>query len=219
MRFDPESGTAARQQHAATSGFGGYGGPTGAGYGGPTGAGYGGPTGAGYGGPTGAGYGGPTGAASGGAYGGLTGGYTNGATGGTPRGTANGTVTASSLKDCGADDLLERLPRVQRLMLRMLACVPEGAATTNALCLVGVASARGVGFGKPLPVMVLPGIVAPTQHLIAFALTVPFHPRLHSTPPPGCFASPRRCTAPPARASSTSPTSSSRWSAPTRCGG
>lgn len=43
---------------------------------------------------------------------------------------------AISLKDCSGADLLEHLPRVQRLMLRTVACVPEGAAKENALCLV-----------------------------------------------------------------------------------
>jgi hypothetical protein len=128
MRFDPESGAhAARQQQgygmSGPGGYGGYGGPTGgSGYGGPTG-GYGGPTGGGYGGQTGGAYGGPTG-----------GGYSNGATG-------NGQAappTASSLKDCSAEVLLERLPRMQRLMLRMLACVPEGAAAAHPVCLVSV---------------------------------------------------------------------------------
>jgi hypothetical protein len=118
MRFDPESGAhAARQQQ----GYGAYSGPTGGAYGGSTGGGYGGPTGGGYGGPTGGAYGGPTG-----------GSYGNGA-------ASNGQAAppaASSLKDCNAELLLERLPRMQRLMLRMLACVPEGAATQHPVCLV-----------------------------------------------------------------------------------
>ncbi|GBF95458.1 hypothetical protein Rsub_08420 [Raphidocelis subcapitata] len=139
---------------------GGYGGPTG-GYGGPTG-GYGGPTG-GYGGPTG-GYGGPTGGYGGG-YGGPPGGY-GGPTGGA--GFANGgqqiqqqhpgqqggpqlgqqltgqsgqgqAQSGTSLKDCAASELLDLLPRMQRLMLRVLACVPEGAAAYNPICLTGAA--------------------------------------------------------------------------------
>ena len=161
MRFDPEAGAhaarAAQQQAAAgaTGAYGGqtgaYGGATGA-YGGPTGA-YGGPTGA-YGGQTGA-YGGPTGYGGGGAYGGPTGAY-GGPTGayGGPTGAsyANGggapqqqqqypgqqqppPPQALSLKDCAAADLLERLPRMQRLMLRTVACVPEGAAAFNPLVL------------------------------------------------------------------------------------
>ncbi|KAI8472078.1 MAG: ANTH domain-containing protein [Monoraphidium minutum] len=40
-----------------------------------------------------------------------------------------------SLKDCSAADLLEHLPRVQRLMLRAAACVPEGAAAGNLVCM------------------------------------------------------------------------------------
>jgi hypothetical protein len=143
-----------------TGGFGGptggYGAPTG-GYGGPTG-GYGGPTG-GYGGPTG-GYGGPTGGFGGGyggpnGYGGPTGGYSNGGpqpqqpqqqlgqqqgphpgqqlTGQSGQG---GAQSGPALKDCGASELLDLLPRMQRLMLRVLACVPEGAAAYNGICLV-----------------------------------------------------------------------------------
>lgn len=146
MRFDAEAGThAARQQagggYNGVAGGGAYGGPTGA-YGGPTGApgsAYGGPTGA-YGGPTGA-YGGPTGAYGGptGAYGGPTG-Y-----GGGPANGAAPPPEAMSLKDCPAADLLERLPRMQRLLARMLACVPEGAAAYNPLCLVRGAAGACAG--------------------------------------------------------------------------
>lgn len=130
MRFDPEGGAqAARQQQQGqpyggpTGGYGGYGGPTG-GYSG----GYGGATG-GYGGPTGGGYG--------------SSGYSNGGPYNSPRqgGAANGgqqpPAQTSSLKECDTAELLEKLPRVQRLMLRMLSCVPEGAAAMNPLCLVG----------------------------------------------------------------------------------
>lgn len=176
MRFDPESGAhAARQQQqaqyggyaGAAGGYGGapsaYGGPTGA-YGGATGA-YGGQTGA-YGGQTGA-YGGQTGAYGGatgygggaGAYGGATGAsmyagatgaHTNG--GGAANGGAGGSQQAApaalSLKDCSGGELLERLPRMQRLMLRMLACVPEGAAAYNPLCLVGGGGGGREGRGR-----------------------------------------------------------------------
>lgn len=160
MRFDPESGAhAARLQQQQANPYGsptsgytggyGYGGPTG-GYGGPTG-GYGGPTG-GYGGPTG-GYAGPTGGYAGptGGYGGPTGApYTNGGARSSAWQGAGATgqqqqqqqpVQPSSLKDCPSAELLEKLPRMQRLMLRTLACVPEGAAAINPLCLVSVCKA------------------------------------------------------------------------------
>jgi len=153
IRFDPESGAhAARQQQASQ--YGGYGGPTGGAYGGATGAAYGGATGAAYGGATGAAYGGATGAAYGGAtgaaYGGATGAYGSGHANGGASSSANGqqpAVAAVSLKDCSATELLERLPRMQRLMLRMLACVPDGAAAYNPLCLVGLIALVARGFG------------------------------------------------------------------------
>ena len=44
-----------------------------------------------------------------------------------------------SLRDCGAAELLDRLPAVQRLMLRAVACVPEGAAAAHPLCLTAAA--------------------------------------------------------------------------------
>jgi len=147
MRFDPESGThptRTQQQPGA------YGSPRGGFTGSPGGRGSG-----GYGGPTGGGgFGGP----SGGGYGGSTGGYTTGGGGGHANGSGgygalNGqqqaaAPVATSLKDCSAEQLLERLPRVQRLMLRMIACVPEGVAGENPLCLVSLwGRERAVGTG------------------------------------------------------------------------
>ncbi len=41
----------------------------------------------------------------------------------------------ASLKDCNAHELLEKLPRVQRLMGRMLACMPEGSAAQHPIVL------------------------------------------------------------------------------------
>ncbi|WIA23438.1 hypothetical protein OEZ85_000192 [Tetradesmus obliquus] len=157
MRFDPEGNVAtpAQQQQqqqqmaggyangsaaGATGGYGAqgpYGGPTGAGaaagpYGGPTGA-----YGSAYGGPTGAPYGGPTG----GPYGGLTGANGYGSYGGAPGGAAATAAappqaTASiKLKDCATPELLQHLPRMQRLMGRLLMCIPEGAASAHPIIL------------------------------------------------------------------------------------
>jgi hypothetical protein len=105
---------------APGSAQGPYGGSTGAnGYGGPTGAnGYG----AAYGGPTGAAYGGPTGAAYGGAM--------NGAAPG-PRASA-----PIKLKDCSTPELLQHLPTIQKLLGRLMQCVPEGASAINPVILV-----------------------------------------------------------------------------------
>jgi hypothetical protein len=42
----------------------------------------------------------------------------------------------SRLKSCSGQELLERLPKVQRLLSRMLACVPDGAAGYHPIVLV-----------------------------------------------------------------------------------
>eukprot|EP00879_Flechtneria_rotunda_P002687 GHRR01002893.1.p1 GENE.GHRR01002893.1~~GHRR01002893.1.p1 ORF type:complete len:728 (+),score=275.11 GHRR01002893.1:55-2184(+) len=101
----------------ATGAVGPYAGAPGA-YGGP----YGGPTGA-YAGPTGA-YAGPTGANGYGAYGGPTGAAAN-----TPP------PAPVKLKDCSTTDLLQHLPRMQRLMGRLLMCVPEGSSAMHPVIL------------------------------------------------------------------------------------
>lgn len=146
MRFDPEGNTQAaaaaalQQQQAAyaaaagptgnpymQNGAAAYGGAPVAAqgpYGGSTGA-YGGPTGAnGYG----AAYGGPTGA-----YGGPTGAY-----GGASNGTAPGprASTPIKLKDCSTPELLQHLPTIQKLLGRLMQCVPEGASAINPVILV-----------------------------------------------------------------------------------
>lgn len=135
MRFDPEGNTngaaAAAAQQQQQGAYGAPAGPTGnpymqngaAAYGGSPGA-YGGPTGANgygaaaYGGPTGA-YGGPTG------YGGAA----NGVAG--PRAAA-----PIKLKDCSTPDLLQHLPTIQKLLARLMQCVPEGASAVNPVILV-----------------------------------------------------------------------------------
>jgi hypothetical protein len=153
MRFDPEGNTAAAHQHAAQqqqqSGYGGaagnpytqngaaaYGGaPPGGAYGSPNGAAngnyangnpYGGQTGAPYGGQTGGPYGGPTGP-----YGGPTGPYGGGATGG-----GHAAVSPIKLKDCSTPELLQHLPTIQKLLGRLMQCVPEGASAINPVILV-----------------------------------------------------------------------------------
>lgn len=114
--------------YGGSPGGGAYGGGA---YGGATGAGangYGMPQQQGpYGGTTGA-YGGPTGAA----YGGVTGSYGGAAAGG-------GGVRASApikLKDCSTPELLQHLPTIQKLLGRLMQCVPEGASAVNPVILV-----------------------------------------------------------------------------------
>jgi hypothetical protein len=43
---------------------------------------------------------------------------------------------AARLKDCPAEELLQHLPRMQRLLKHLVACVPEGAAAFNPIILV-----------------------------------------------------------------------------------
>jgi hypothetical protein len=149
MHFDPEGNTTAAAAAAAQQQHGGYGaaagGPTGnpymqngaAAYGGSPGAAYGGPTGgangygAPYGGPTGA-YGGPTGA-----YGGPTGAYSGAANGAGPRAAA-----PVKLKDCSTPELLQHLPTIQKLLARLMQCVPEGASAVNPIILVSDGCSR-----------------------------------------------------------------------------
>jgi hypothetical protein len=154
MRFDPEGNTAAAHQHAAQqqqqgmygdaagnpytqNGAAAYGAaPPGGAYGGPTGATngnysanggpYGGQTGGPYGGQTGGPYGGPTGP-----YGGPTGQYGGGAPG-----LGRAAAAPIKLKDCSTPELLQHLPTIQKLLGRLMQCVPEGASATNPVILV-----------------------------------------------------------------------------------
>ena len=147
MRFDPEAGPGSARQtlEQQEAGSAGRGGPTGAGaYSGCAGpsAAYagaaGGYHGAGYPGPHGS-YGHPPGYGNSSPVGGYT--SAHGAErgyGGVGGAGAAGMPppAAVNLKDCSGADLLEHLPKVQSLMLRTLACVPEGEAAKNPLCLV-----------------------------------------------------------------------------------
>lgn len=150
MRFDPEGATSARQ-HSQQQQPGTYAGAAGA-YAGSAGA---------YGGGT-TPWAGPTGAHAGqpGAYAGRTGGFHAGPYAGaagpyagpTGYGAARGGGGAGGppaepvdLKTCGAEPLLDCLPRLQKLLLRTMACVPEGAAAGHPLCLVR----GGRGPGQP----------------------------------------------------------------------
>jgi hypothetical protein len=45
-------------------------------------------------------------------------------------------TTSIKLKDCPTPELLQHLPRMQRLMGRLLMCVPEGAAVVHPIILV-----------------------------------------------------------------------------------
>ncbi|KAG2439730.1 hypothetical protein HYH02_010608 [Chlamydomonas schloesseri] len=45
----------------------------------------------------------------------------------------------SKLKACATPELLEQLPCVQRLLSRLVSCVPEGAAQSNEVCLLACA--------------------------------------------------------------------------------
>lgn len=45
-------------------------------------------------------------------------------------------ATSSRLKTCPAHELLEKLPRILKLMGRMIACQPEGSAATHPIVLV-----------------------------------------------------------------------------------
>lgn len=147
MHFDPEGNTtaaaAAAAQQQQHGGYGAAAGPAGdpymqngaAAYGGAPGGAYGGPTGANgygaaYGGPTGA-YGGPTGV-----YGGPTGAYGGVANGAGPRAAA-----PIKLKDCSTPELLQHLPTIQKLLARLMQCVPEGASAVNPIILVSAAAA------------------------------------------------------------------------------
>jgi hypothetical protein len=51
-------------------------------------------------------------------------------------------AAAVRLKDCSASELLAHLPTVQRLLGRLMACVPEGASAANPVILVSEAVAR-----------------------------------------------------------------------------
>ncbi|KAL6764377.1 ANTH domain-containing protein [Haematococcus lacustris] len=43
--------------------------------------------------------------------------------------------SSSKLKSCGASELLDKLPQIQKLLSRLIACVPEGAAQHNDIVL------------------------------------------------------------------------------------
>lgn len=61
----------------------------------------------------------------------------------------------SKLKSCPANELLEHLPAVQKLLGRLVSCIPEGAAQTNEIALLACSLVRwglvwrwlGVGSG------------------------------------------------------------------------
>jgi hypothetical protein len=58
---------------------------------------------------------------------------------GAPGGAAAAAPQATAsikLKDCPTPELLQHLPRMQRLMGRLLMCVPEGAAAVHPIILV-----------------------------------------------------------------------------------
>jgi len=145
MCFDPEGNTKATG--AGNGALGPAAGATGnpylqngaAAYGGPPtgspgangyGAAYGGPTGAAYGGSTGAPFGGPTGAYPGAAA---------MATGHGPR-----AANPIKLKDCSTVELLQHLPTIQKLLGRLMQCVPEGASAVNPIILVRLRQFRCV---------------------------------------------------------------------------
>ena len=48
----------------------------------------------------------------------------------------------SKLKACATPELLDQLPCVQRLLSRLVSCVPEGAAQSNEVCLLACALVR-----------------------------------------------------------------------------
>mmetsp|Transcript_19102 Transcript_19102/g.32780 ORF Transcript_19102/g.32780 Transcript_19102/m.32780 type:complete len:600 (-) Transcript_19102:1700-3499(-) len=56
---------------------------------------------------------------------------------GSPRTQAAGTEASpeSKLKNCGAAELLEKLPQVQKLLARLISCSPEGAAQEHPIVL------------------------------------------------------------------------------------
>jgi hypothetical protein len=141
MHFDPEGNTqaaaaAAALQQQQTGYSTATAGPTGNPYLQNGAAAYGGTPGVAqgpYGGATGA-YGGPTGANGyGAAYGGPTGAYGGAANGAAPGPRASAPV---KLKDCSTPELLQHLPTIQKLLGRLMQCMPEGASAINPVILV-----------------------------------------------------------------------------------
>ncbi len=53
----------------------------------------------------------------------------------------------SKLKSCPANELLEHLPAVQKLLGRLVSCIPEGAAQTNEIALLACSLVRGGRLG------------------------------------------------------------------------
>lgn len=141
MRFDPEGNTAAahagQQQHHPQQG--GYGGAAGA-AGSPGGNPYSQNGAAAYG-------GGPTGADGFGAppYGGPTGPYSNGAAHGAGSRAA---AVPVKLKDCSTVELLQHLPTIQKLLGRLMQCVPEGASAVNPVILVSTTAQHSTAVGS-----------------------------------------------------------------------
>jgi hypothetical protein len=116
MRFDPEGNTAAA---AAAAQHGAVAGPTGNPYMQNGAAAYGGAPGAN-------GYGAPYGAQPG-AYAAAASNVTG--SGARPAGPIK-------LKDCSTPELLQHLPTIQKLLARLMQCVPEGASAVNPVILV-----------------------------------------------------------------------------------